>query len=223
MDPNFWGSSCWRFLHTITLDPRCKSQQCESQKQLLILLKKILPCPKCRRSYQEFTRGALDDCDAKNVGKFICELHHLVNAKLGKTSTLIRPAEEWAQYYADKCTIDGWNAYLDDMFYFLFTLAFNYPEDFAHSSRIAAAYAEFFNLLPKAIPSEKFQQCLELQMKLHPLEGEDGSGAILRTRQTLITWLYEIYKACVPPSQQQPLDKITEAMEGARSAPSKPL
>ncbi len=202
MDPQLWGPSCWGFLHTITLDPRCKTQQCDAQKRLLVLLKKILPCQKCRRFYQEFVRDNLEKCD--NLGEFLCDLHQKVNVKLGKGT--LRSAEEWKKYYIDKYMLEGWNVYVDDLFYFLFTLAFNYPQDWAHTSQIAAAYAEFFTLLPQAIPSEKFQSCFELQIKLRPLQEE-----VLRTRQALVTWIYEIYKACVPAEQQKSLEVIKGA------------
>ena len=53
--PTVWGSSAWKFLHTIALSyPQKPTQQDKSDyKQFFLLLEKVLPCETCADNFKQ--------------------------------------------------------------------------------------------------------------------------------------------------------------------------
>ena len=53
--PSVWGSSAWKFLHTIALSyPQKPTQQDKSDfKQFFLLLEKTLPCETCATNFKQ--------------------------------------------------------------------------------------------------------------------------------------------------------------------------
>jgi FAD-linked sulfhydryl oxidase len=90
IDPEYWGRPSWIFLYSIGFsypdNPTQKDKK--SIKKLLILLKDILPCYRCRINYKDtlknipLTDNILDN--RKNLLKWMLQVHNKINIQIGK-------------------------------------------------------------------------------------------------------------------------------------------
>lgn len=90
IDPALWGGNLWNFIHYLTFaysETPSKSDM-ENMKTFFELLKKILPCEKCRYHYsQNLTKKPLTDEILKSRYRFIewaVDIHNEVNKMTGK-------------------------------------------------------------------------------------------------------------------------------------------
>jgi enoyl reductase-like protein len=90
MRPRYhWGTSLWKFIHTITLidfdDPDVQQRQVTEVISILHGILAIMPCKKCIESYQEFLQS-IDASHSERMALFRhgVAYHNQVNQKLGK-------------------------------------------------------------------------------------------------------------------------------------------
>lgn len=96
MSPSIWGPLVWRLIHGLAKiydrDTLCEcgtSDACrESFLRFLLVLKAVLPCGECRKSYARFIDNSRDRIvrafETSEVMVFAYDLHNMVNRKLGK-------------------------------------------------------------------------------------------------------------------------------------------
>jgi len=189
-----WGRSAWEFLHGVTLDPLAPASAKQAQKKLAYLLRYLLPCPYCRESYRRFSRD-LDQVPAENMGDFFVEMHDCVNLKLEKQSALL-PASAWAVIKLEEFREIGFPSYVEDMFFFLFTLAANYPLAFTPETQIEKHYRDFFQTLPMAMIHRPWGKIMHEYLKENPIT------TALAGRRELTKWLYGMYRRVVPDAKE---------------------
>ena len=90
MDIRSWGSNGWKFLHACTFGYSDMPSQEEQRGCVLFFqnLKYMLPCPKCRRNYEQKlrTHPIEEACHSKEaLSKWLVEMHNLVNVSTNKS------------------------------------------------------------------------------------------------------------------------------------------
>lgn len=185
MDPGQWGRSAWAFLHGMTLDPGAGPRERKAQRRLLQLLRTVLPCPACRDSYTTYCHPALQKCT--DLGLFVCQVHDQVNLKLDKPAAK-HGAKEWCRAQRAFFGEQGWDAYVEDMWFFLFAVAANYPRDFCLQTRMASRQRAFFQTLGTAMAHQPWGRQMQRYVQAHPL-----TDAIMSSRESLMRWLYGMY------------------------------
>jgi len=92
VDPEVWGPSAWKFLHTITFNyPNCPSKNDKDRfKNLFNLLEFVLPCDKCKDNFVDhIKKRPLTDkilCSKRDFIKWLIDVHNDVNKMNGKPS-----------------------------------------------------------------------------------------------------------------------------------------
>ena len=198
----------------MTLDPSAGKQERAAQKQLLGQLMSLLPCPTCRASYQTYCREMLPGCAHADLGDYVCRVHDKVNLKLEKEACH-RDAEYWKRARIHEFQQAGWSdaSFVEDMFYFLFAVAYNYPHHCGTDTHVSRKYREFFTTLPRALAHRPVGKCIQRYVEAHPLEACDR----LANRKNLLTWLYGMYVQCGESMNQIiPLEEIIVAMKAIR-------
>jgi len=221
-----WGRPAWSFFHGMTLDPLASDSAKRAQKRLMEILCYILPCPTCRKSYRKFSRS-LPLTNPEHVGDWLVEIHDCVNLKLEKPAASVPdPIEHWKNFQVAKfANIPevsdghekqvGYASYVEDMFFFLFTLAANYPLTWTQDTQVADKYREFFQTLPKAMMHRPWGRKMADYTSQRPLTNEILSSG----REALMKWLYGIYLQV--PIQGEQIEKpsfevISKTMEMMR-------
>lgn len=206
-----WGRSAWALIHGMTLDPLARRQQKVAQKRLLYLLQSVLPCPSCRISYQSYCNKSLASCELPFVGDYACQIHDRVNLKLEKEACSY-PSDYWKLQQVANFEKGGWDSYVEDMWYFLFTLAANYPAQFALDTRVRDNVRAFFQTLPLALEHRPWGQYMKRYLQTHPLH-----DSVMATRKDFMQWLYEMYaNSGLTASEVQSLEVIQRTMESIR-------
>lgn len=207
--PFGWGRSAWKFLHGVTLDPLSEDENKKAQKKLLKALRHILPCPKCKRSYCVISRD-LNEIDHKDIADYVLQLHDKVNIKLDKENAKY-PWTMWKKYQLSQFREDGYFSYVEDMFYFLFVLACNYPTQYTEETEQQEWYGYFFQNLPLSMNQRKWGQIMEKFMRRNNLK------QALRSRQKLVEYVYDLYVLVLPEENQiTSLETICETIETIR-------
>ena len=132
----------------------------------------------------------LDAVPAERIADFVLDVHDAVNIKLDKPAAVF-PARAWKRYQMETCAEKGYGGYVDDLFFFLFTLALNYPVRFLRDTQLQRRYREFFDTLPQAMVHRPFGQTMARYMIDHPLRDE----VELDGREALFWWVYDMYRA----------------------------
>ena len=116
MDTRFWGPSGWKLLHLIAAEPGDTAVY-----EWFKLLPFVLPCKYCRASLQEYyeKKPLTLEIVRSNFGRWLYEIHNLVNAKLRDQGILKTADPSWPSvrdYYkklraglCDKSPIIGWD------------------------------------------------------------------------------------------------------------------
>jgi hypothetical protein len=212
MKPTVWGRPAWSFLHGMTLDPQAPASAKRAQKRLMEILCYILPCPTCQKSYRKFSQITLplEKVDSKKIGDWVVEIHDCVNLKLDKpTASDPDPIQHWKNFQLKRFAREGYESYVEDMFFFLFTLAANYPLAWTRDTQVAEKYRDFFHTLPEAMAHRSWGR------KMVPLTEEILSGG----RELLMKWLYGMYLAqpmLVAKDRKQSFETISKTMEMMR-------
>ena len=89
LSPSIWGSSTWKFLHSIALTypDRPSAKHKAAMRSLIRSLQYILPCEACRLNVsQELYKNPLDPhlCNRQRLNVWLTELHNSVNERLGQ-------------------------------------------------------------------------------------------------------------------------------------------
>jgi hypothetical protein len=193
--PYGWGPSAWSFLHGMTLDPLATLENKKAQKKLLYALRCVLPCPTCRRSYRVISRD-LDDVKSDEIADYVLKLHDKVNCKLYQLS-----------HFREM----GYSSYVEDMFYFLFVVACNYPLNYTEDTNQKKWYQIFFEQLPLAINERKWGKTMEKYASRNPV------STALKSREKLVSYVYEMYQLVLPSqSEKYSLDSICKTIETIR-------
>jgi FAD-linked sulfhydryl oxidase len=89
MNPKFWGSHGWIFLHVVTMNyPKEPTNEDKSlYRNFFSSLKRVLPCEKCAHHYEQHIiddpiEPALDSRDS--LVRWLIKIHNKVNEDLGK-------------------------------------------------------------------------------------------------------------------------------------------
>jgi len=92
MDPSFWGTSTWRYLHSLTFNYPTNPTTEDKIKYYNYFnqLSDFLPCPSCAMSYKIYFRHIpineyLDD--VYGITYWLYLIHFIVNQKLSKPNT----------------------------------------------------------------------------------------------------------------------------------------
>lgn len=207
MEPTAWGPPAWNFLHGLVAE-QTSDQACGAQRRILQVLRELLPCTKCRVNYVEHTRS-LPQCAENQLAHFVSNLHNQVNAKLNKP---VFPADFYPPVKQD-------DAFVENMFYFLFVLAHMYPKHFAFGTRHAKNMQTLLEQIPLALPHHSpVVRC----MASHPLK-----HTTFGNRKSLMSWLYQMYNQCTlgpKPSLSEIKDtmKLLELMDAEPETDSQP-
>jgi len=89
MDPDIWGPSAWKFLHSVsfTYPLQPSNQDKEHYKQFFEQLCYVLPCIDCCFNYQkEIETYDIDEALTSRVKltRWVVDIHNSVNRRLGK-------------------------------------------------------------------------------------------------------------------------------------------
>ena len=89
MNPKFWGSHGWIFLHVVTMNyPKEPTNEDKSlYRNFFSSLMRVLPCEKCAHHYEQHIiddpiEPALDSRDS--LVRWLIKIHNKVNEDLGK-------------------------------------------------------------------------------------------------------------------------------------------
>ncbi|XP_014671375.1 PREDICTED: FAD-linked sulfhydryl oxidase ALR-like [Priapulus caudatus] len=97
------GRSTWSFLHTMAAYfPSKPSQQQQSEvHHFITTFSKFYPCPHCADDFRErLKEHPVDASSRRNLSRWMCEEHNVVNRKLGK--------KEFNCELVDQRWRDGW-------------------------------------------------------------------------------------------------------------------
>lgn len=204
-----WGRPCWTLLHCLTLDPRASRDDRMNQKRALQALRAVLPCPTCRASYQDYCKSSLHECEPDMLGDYVCQLHDKVNLKLEKPAAS-KTWEHWKQERLEHFRANGWSCH-EELFYFFFVLAYNYPRRFARGSNVAAKHKAFYESIAHSFTHTNLGKCMASYVDNNAL-----TDTVLSARVRLVSWVYDLYTACATMRPLQSLAKIESAMEAIR-------
>jgi hypothetical protein len=149
------------------------------------------------------------------IEDWVVDIHDRVNLKLDKPAAEA-PAPEWKEFQLQYFSQASYASYVEDMFFFFFTLAANYPLVWTQDTHMAKKYGEFFHTLPKAMAHRPWGEKMAKYISSHPLNDQVLSGG----RQALMEWLYGMYVAVLGPVRDgekiESFKTITKTMERMR-------
>ena len=109
---SIWGPSLWHYLHTMSFNyPVCPTnEEKKDYKNIIIFLKKILPCKYCRVNMVKNLKAVpLNNKALKNrtnFSKWMFQLHEHINKMLNKKSGLTYcKIRERYEHFRSRCTI----------------------------------------------------------------------------------------------------------------------
>ena len=82
MEPNIWGPSAWRFLHTVTFLYPENPTVADKQNYFIFFksLKKVLPCPNCQEHYSiNFEKFPIRLEKRDDLIEWLIDIHNEVN------------------------------------------------------------------------------------------------------------------------------------------------
>lgn len=175
MDTRWWGGSAWQLFHLVAF--RSKHPQ-----KLLNMMKDILPCKFCRESTTKFVHNNPLHGDP---GKWLYEIHNMVNDKLRKQSqddeSVINPGvnpsyEEVREHYSKlKLTaVPGRD--------FLFAISKNYSDE--SSADDMHLQRAFLHELAEQYPYARLRSTFKHHLKVNPPDLVDKSS--------YMHWMYEL-------------------------------
>jgi hypothetical protein len=178
MDTRFWGPSGWQLFHLIAF-------RSEHPDDVLNMMKDILPCKYCRASTTAFVK---EHPLRGNPGKWLYELHNMVNNKLRTQAkddpSVIDPGpdpdfdEIRRRYMAMRLVnVPGRD--------FLFAIAFNYPEKPEETDM--ATQRTFIRALAKVYPFERLRKVFQRYLGMHEVA--------LQNQKAYLKWMYGLLKA----------------------------
>jgi len=191
MNPSFWGSAAWDFLHQV---PWLFPNEILSKKDSIDVLKflhsflNILACPTCSKDALDIEKKlnllkSLIIPFNKNImtrgkiAQYVYNLHNEVNLKLGysfygtnwRDSLKIR--KKWAK----------------NMFIFIFSVAWNYPKINADPEK-KILYEKFFSIdLPLILKYNELGKIYSSYLLINPFDNN-----VMINRTTVFSWIYNL-------------------------------
>jgi hypothetical protein len=189
MNTNSWGSRMWSYIHLVAQYYSEGHGVDKDAFKFFDILKYVLPCIYCRNSYTEFVKELPPLKSAIDSQWWLYNLHNKVNDKLRKQELLFSKDPSFRRIYLRYSKI------LNDidirrdpsnMWYSLFTIAFNYDPEKHNKQK----YKEFYQLaLQKTVPyGNKYYRTIVKALKKHPINRQ-----IFASENTLTRWLYNVY------------------------------
>lgn len=202
MNTLFFGPLCWDFLHKL---PWLQSKEILSYQDTVYAIRfsyqiiRILPCKYCRNSGENFEKqlGLLSSLlhflpSSENSeliimtrskwAQYWCNFHNLVNKKLNKTIKY----KNWIDTLKEKRN-QNW---ITELWFFLYILCWNYPENNPNND-IIYKYENFFYLLPLVLKYSLLGKEMKKAIKKYPLNKQ-----IVSSRNSLCLWIYDIRSQC---------------------------
>jgi len=84
MNPIYWGPAGWHFMHAVTMTyPEVPSDQDKERYRIFFeSITAVLPCPACRRHYQENLKKLPIRLESRSdLFKWLIDIHNEVNKK----------------------------------------------------------------------------------------------------------------------------------------------
>lgn len=84
MNPIYWGPAGWHFMHTVAMTyPEIPSDQDKEKYRVFYeSIGEVLPCPACRRHYQDNLKKLPINLDSRaDLFKWTIDIHNEVNKK----------------------------------------------------------------------------------------------------------------------------------------------
>ena len=124
MDTRFWGPSGWKLLHLT-----CTTADRPRLNDFLETIPYILPCLFCRASLTDYYRQH-PYTTAKDMSRWIYQIHNLVNAKLRKQGLHPAPNPTYATAKAHVADLMAapWSVQLTGFWDFLFAVGYHHPK-----------------------------------------------------------------------------------------------
>jgi len=197
MQTTKWGPEGWILLHSVPFYYPIRNPSLSTQarfREFFGVLRELLPCIYCRRSYSDYWDQLDIDpylkMGRKGLFEWTYHLHNLVNKKLRDQGYLDKRdpsfSSIWKRYTNKLIGADGRVVESAPSFWgppawgFISTIAFNYnPERGDDLIRCSGAHARFFELLGTVLkPTGEYRSLLK---KLPPA---------LQSREHLTSWLH---------------------------------
>ena len=173
MDTRYWGPSAWQLFHLVSF-------RSEHPDDVLNAMKDVLPCKFCRESTTQFVK---EHPLRGNPGRWLYDIHNMVNAKLRKQAetdpSVVDPGQDPSfeeirdRYLRMKPTqVPGRD--------FLFVISANYPE--TPEEKDMATQRHFLHALAEAYPFQKLRKVFaEYVAEQEPT---------LESRKAYMHWMY---------------------------------
>lgn len=173
MDTRYWGPSAWQLFHLVAF-------RSEHPDDVLNAMKDILPCKYCRESTTKFVQ---EHPLRGNPGRWLYDIHNMVNAKLRSQATtdptVVDPGQDPEfesikdRYMRMKPThVPGRD--------FLFVISANYPETPEETDM--ATHRHFLHALANAYPFQTLRKVFA--------EYVADNEPKLQSRQAYMHWMY---------------------------------
>ena len=97
MNPEYWGPSAWKFIHSVALSypEKPTTNDIENYKNFFISIGNVLPCERCQKHYKK--NVSIDNLNIalksnKELFKWTVELHNKVNKFNNKKQFTVQEA-----------------------------------------------------------------------------------------------------------------------------------
>lgn len=179
MDTRFWGPSGWQLFHLVAF----KSPP-EEAREVLDDMKDILPCKFCRASTTQFVK---DHPPKAPYGKWLYEIHNMVNAKLRRQAkddpSVVNPGDD-PSFEEVKKRYDSMKPDSVPGRDFLFVISQNYPDNPEPTDM--ATHRTFLHALADAYPFAKLRRVFRKYV--------DDHEPALESRKAYAHWMYGLLK-----------------------------
>lgn len=177
VDTRYWGPSAWQFFHLIAF-------KSEHPDDVLNMIKDILPCKFCRESTTQFVK---EHPLRGDPGKWLYEIHNMVNAKLRRQAqddpSVVDPGQD-PSFEEVKKKYDSMKADAVPGRDFLFVIAQNYPD--TPEPTDMATHRTFLHALADVYPFVKLRRVFRKYV--------DDQEPTLGSRKEYAHWMYGLLK-----------------------------
>jgi len=175
VDTRYWAPSAWQLFHLIAF-------KSEHPDEVLNMMKDVLPCRFCQESTTRFVK---EHPLRGDPGKWLYEIHNMVNDKLRKQikddPTVVDPGED-PSFEEIKKRYDSIKPTAVPGRDFLFTIAQNYPEH--PEEKDMATQRVFLHALADAYPFAKLRRVFRKYVDDHEPD--------LSSRKAYSHWMYSL-------------------------------
>ena len=210
MDTQFWGPSGWHLLHILASAP---VKHPSAVKEWIELLEYVLPCKYCRASFHDYMKQlplTMDIIqDQQLFGRWLYDIHNLVNAKLRSQGLLKTPDPSWhsvqKRMQCNSGPLVGWD--------FMTSVAYSTPSaDYvpvpmpdAPTRIVDISTKNRYNLLTRQERLVKLRRWWELIPSILPCESwrrawssasaSEAKVPLMKGREAVMRWMWRIEEA----------------------------